>query len=702
MKIFPPALLGRLVTIPYYPLSDEMMAKIVRLQLGRIKKRVEQNHRMPFDYSDDAVVADRQALQQRRGGRPHHRLDPHQHGAAEDLDRVPQPHEPGRRVQAASARRGGRRLHLRASPDAGDRRRPPSKPNDADLGSRVRSAAPARDACCSAACRRARNSAACPSTASSCMRRSSKPKVKALAPGLLGKAAGVDILRQPGDTLPLHQRPGHALRARRRGRPLRHLPRRAAAVAVAADARRRLPHLPEQGRRSRSSSRCSRTTNRPARCRTSSARQPLRKRPYTVQYRESDFNFVSRLMEEEGHLLLLQARPTHSTRWCCATARAATSRRRHGAAVGGQGTDELRADNVITHGASPHAALAEVHAYRLRRRGARPWPRWRLPSGSARYPASPTISRSTTTRAATTTSRWATDPAPRQTEGKRTAQAARRCLRVEPHRRGGHHARAGRWRVGHHLRLRRTTRSATTPVDYLVTAADLRDGVRRLRRDDQPRFEIAELQLPVRRGAEGGAVPAAPRRPASARPRPADRHRRRPAGDEIHTDKYGRVKVQFHWDRDGKKNENELLLASASASRGRARSSACMALPRIGDEVVVELPRRQSGPPADHRPRLQRHQHAAVGRCRRMPPSAASSSRSSKGGGADNSNELRFDDEKGSEYVWFQAEKDYPPVGQERRASIPSSNRDRWSETERIRSTRWAASTSWQWPRPRP
>ncbi len=55
MKVFPPALLGRIVTIPYYPLSEEMMAKIVRLQLGRIKRRVEENHRIPFIYTDDAV-----------------------------------------------------------------------------------------------------------------------------------------------------------------------------------------------------------------------------------------------------------------------------------------------------------------------------------------------------------------------------------------------------------------------------------------------------------------------------------------------------------------------------------------------------------------------------------------------------------------------------------------------------------------------
>ena len=55
LKIFPPALLGRLVTIPYYPLSDVMLGQIVRLQLNRIKKRVEARYRIPFDYSDEVV-----------------------------------------------------------------------------------------------------------------------------------------------------------------------------------------------------------------------------------------------------------------------------------------------------------------------------------------------------------------------------------------------------------------------------------------------------------------------------------------------------------------------------------------------------------------------------------------------------------------------------------------------------------------------
>ena len=55
LKIFPPALLGRLVTIPYYPLSDEMLGKIVALQLNRIKKRIEARYKMPFTYDDEVV-----------------------------------------------------------------------------------------------------------------------------------------------------------------------------------------------------------------------------------------------------------------------------------------------------------------------------------------------------------------------------------------------------------------------------------------------------------------------------------------------------------------------------------------------------------------------------------------------------------------------------------------------------------------------
>jgi type VI secretion system protein VasG len=70
LKIFPPALLGRLVVIPYYPLSPDMVAKITRLQLDRIKKRVVSTHGVPFEYSDavvDLIVSRCQELES--GGR---------------------------------------------------------------------------------------------------------------------------------------------------------------------------------------------------------------------------------------------------------------------------------------------------------------------------------------------------------------------------------------------------------------------------------------------------------------------------------------------------------------------------------------------------------------------------------------------------------------------------------------------------------
>jgi type VI secretion system protein VasG len=70
LKIFPPALLGRLVVIPYYPLSPTMIAQITRLQLNRIKKRVETAHAVPFEYTDavvDQIVARCQEVES--GGR---------------------------------------------------------------------------------------------------------------------------------------------------------------------------------------------------------------------------------------------------------------------------------------------------------------------------------------------------------------------------------------------------------------------------------------------------------------------------------------------------------------------------------------------------------------------------------------------------------------------------------------------------------
>jgi type VI secretion system protein VasG len=55
LKVFPPALLGRIVTIPYYPLSDQMLSQIIRLQLDRIVKRFGANHEAVLSYTDEVI-----------------------------------------------------------------------------------------------------------------------------------------------------------------------------------------------------------------------------------------------------------------------------------------------------------------------------------------------------------------------------------------------------------------------------------------------------------------------------------------------------------------------------------------------------------------------------------------------------------------------------------------------------------------------
>ncbi len=70
LKVFPAALLGRIVTIPYYPLTDAMIDTIARLQLGRIERRVLQNHGVPFSYTDEVVeLIRRRCTELESGGR---------------------------------------------------------------------------------------------------------------------------------------------------------------------------------------------------------------------------------------------------------------------------------------------------------------------------------------------------------------------------------------------------------------------------------------------------------------------------------------------------------------------------------------------------------------------------------------------------------------------------------------------------------
>ncbi len=126
-------------------------------------------------------------------------------------------------------------------------------------------------------------------------------------------------------------------------------------------------------------------------------------------------------------------------------------------------------------------------------------------------------------------------------------------------------------------------------------------------------------------------------------------------GEEIWTDKYGRIKVQFHWEREGKKNETSSCWVRVSHPIA-GKNWGWVSLPRIGQEVVVSF---LEGNP--DRPLVT----GSVYNDTQMPPYALPAnqtqsgikSRSSKAGVADNFNEFRFEDKKGVEQVYLHAEK---------------------------------------------
>jgi type VI secretion system secreted protein VgrG len=127
------------------------------------------------------------------------------------------------------------------------------------------------------------------------------------------------------------------------------------------------------------------------------------------------------------------------------------------------------------------------------------------------------------------------------------------------------------------------------------------------------------------------------------------------AGEEIWTDKYGRIKVQFHWDQEGKKDENSSCWIRVDQGWAGKQWGGIF-LPRIGQEVVVSF---EEGDP--DRPVVT----GAVYNAEQTVPytlpaeqtKSTIKSNTSKGGGG--SNELRFEDKKDAEEVYLHAQKDH-------------------------------------------
>ena len=127
-----------------------------------------------------------------------------------------------------------------------------------------------------------------------------------------------------------------------------------------------------------------------------------------------------------------------------------------------------------------------------------------------------------------------------------------------------------------------------------------------------------------------------------------------PQGESIWTDKYGRVKVKFHWDRLAKGDDTSscwVRVSSAWAGQGYGG----VQIPRVGDEVVVDF---INGDP--DRPIITGRVYNEAS----MPPWALPAAATQMGfmsrtkdGSVDNANALRFEDKAGAEQVWIQAER---------------------------------------------
>jgi type VI secretion system secreted protein VgrG len=188
--------------------------------------------------------------------------------------------------------------------------------------------------------------------------------------------------------------------------------------------------------------------------------------------------------------------------------------------------------------------------------------------------------------------------------------------------------------------------------EYLLTyieheasqGGDFRSGTETQDSPYRNRFECIPLSTPFR--------------PARVTPRPLISGAQTAvvvgkSGEEIWSDPYGSVKVQFYWDRYGKKNEDSSCWVRV-AQAWAGRNWGAITLPRVGQEVVVTF---LEGDP--DRPLIT----GSVYNAEQMPPydlpsqqtKSTMKSLSSKGGGG--FNELRFEDAKGSEQIFLHAER---------------------------------------------
>jgi type VI secretion system secreted protein VgrG len=365
-------------------------------------------------------------------------------------------------------------------------------------------------------------------------------------------------------------------------------------------------------------------------------------RDYCVQYMETDFNFVSRLMEEEGIYYFFKHEQDKDTLVLCDSAGA------HSATPGCESVpyyppseNAIREEDHVDHFLLSHSMQSGKVSHTdfdfIKPRTslfAQNASAGSYPKSDAEVFAYPggylTVS-----------------------DGNRYAQRRLEALQQQHERiTGGGNIRA--LAVGALFTLENYPRDDQNR-EYLVVSAvhhlggtDYESGVSHGNTDITVRFEAIPSKQPYR-------SPLTTRRARVPGPQTAIVVGK--AGEEIYTDQYGRVKVQFHWDRLGKRDENSSCWVRVS-QLWAGKNWGAMHIPRIGQEVIVSF---LEGDP--DRPIITGRVYNAA----EMPPydlpanqtQSGIKSRSSKGGSPANFNEIRFEDKMGSELLTIHAEKDH-------------------------------------------
>jgi type VI secretion system secreted protein VgrG len=377
------------------------------------------------------------------------------------------------------------------------------------------------------------------------------------------------------------------------------------------------------------------------------------KRDYCVQYRESSLNFISRLLEEEGIFYFFQhTAAKHTMVFADQSSMQAPCPGQETASYafsrsGWVGEDEEGITNVERL-EQAHTGQAELRDYNFE---------------------TPNVNLNAVLSGDNEEDYDYPGKYGEKEEGNRYVR-----IRLEEREteqfvlRGTSHCRA--FRPGYNFKLKEHFRKDTNQEYFLTSVThDAMDATYRQGGEDEAhRYANSFAAIPK-------TVPYRParlaRKPVVQGPQPALVVGK--AGEEIWVDKYGRVKVQFYWDRQGKKNETSSCWVRVSQVWA-GKNWGWVTIPRIGQEVIVDF---LEGDP--DRPVITgRIYNADQTPPYTLPANQTQSgikSRSSKGGEVDNFNEIRFEDLKGSEMITVHAEKDMETTVEHDDAQTVQNNR---------------------------